>query len=159
MLIKKEKIVNFYNKYHIIYIILIIDIYSKYILIKNIKLYENKKIFYIIYLTYIKNYGLVFSIFDVYYIKYKYVFIILYYTITYFYIITFLNKNHYAYKFILGGSISNIIDRLYHGFIVDFIDIRFINYSIVIFNIADVMILIGIIMIICNLHTKNQSKK
>ncbi|CAL4042284.1 Lipoprotein signal peptidase [Buchnera aphidicola (Takecallis arundicolens)] len=156
---KKEKIVNFYNKYYIIYMILIIDIYSKYLIENNITLYENKKFFYIIHLIYIKNYGIAFNVFDLYYIKHKYVFIILYYTLTYFYIITFLNKNHYSYKFILGGSISNIIDRLYHGFIVDFIDIRFKNYSIIIFNFADIMILIGIVLIICNLYTQNQTKK
>lgn len=45
---------------------------------------------------------------------------------------------------IMSGAISNIIDRLYYGCITDFIDLRVWP----VFNLADIYITIGAIMII-----------
>ncbi len=45
---------------------------------------------------------------------------------------------------ILAGAISNIIDRLYLGYVRDFLDLG-LGFT---FNLADVMIIIGLIMII-----------
>lgn len=47
-----------------------------------------------------------------------------------------------GYGFVLGGAIGNGIDRFLHGFVIDFIDFRLINFPV--FNIADVSINIGI---------------
>ncbi len=50
-----------------------------------------------------------------------------------------------AYKlgviFILSGAVSNIIDRLFFGCVIDFIDIKIFNYPM--FNVADIFIFIG----------------
>ena len=43
---------------------------------------------------------------------------------------------------ILTGAISNMIDRLYRGGVVDHINSRFLNIT---FNLADVYIIIGVI--------------
>lgn len=48
---------------------------------------------------------------------------------------------------ILSGGISNLIDRLIRGFVIDYIDITQI-FKFPIFNIADVMITIGWIFLI-----------
>lgn len=45
---------------------------------------------------------------------------------------------------ILSGALSNIIDRLWHGCVIDFIDLKFWP----VFNLADSFIVIGAIMII-----------
>jgi signal peptidase II len=42
--------------------------------------------------------------------------------------------------FILGGSVSNVLDRIFRHYVVDFIDFRVWP----VFNIADVMINIGV---------------
>jgi len=47
---------------------------------------------------------------------------------------------------ILGGALGNGLDRFANGAVVDFFDFRFINFPI--FNIADVMINIGIAYLI-----------
>ncbi|NER00514.1 MAG: signal peptidase II, partial [Cyanothece sp. SIO2G6] len=47
---------------------------------------------------------------------------------------------------ILGGALGNGLDRFANGAVVDFFDLRFINFPI--FNIADVAINIGIICLI-----------
>jgi lipoprotein signal peptidase len=55
---------------------------------------------------------------------------------------------------ILSGGISNIIDRLYFGCVIDFIDLnRFINWPI--FNLADIYITFGVILILFN-HLKSK---
>lgn len=42
---------------------------------------------------------------------------------------------------ILGGAIGNIIDRVYLGYIVDMIEVEFVNFAI--FNVADSFICVG----------------
>jgi len=49
-----------------------------------------------------------------------------------------------CYGMIVGGGMSNILDRLIYGSVVDFIDVRGIAYWKYIFNTADVMIHLGI---------------
>jgi len=52
-------------------------------------------------------------------------------------------KNCFYLSLILFGAASNIIDRIKYGFVVDFIDIWFWP----VFNLADIMIVAGCIMI------------
>ena len=49
-----------------------------------------------------------------------------------------------CYGMIVGGGLSNILDRLIYGSVVDFIDVRGIDFWKYIFNTADVMIHLGI---------------
>ncbi len=51
-----------------------------------------------------------------------------------------------GYGFILAGALGNGIDRFLYGEVIDFLDIRLINFAI--FNIADVCINIGIICLL-----------
>lgn len=48
---------------------------------------------------------------------------------------------------ILAGGISNLLDRLIRGFVVDYIDIRQL-FSFPIFNIADIYVVIGWVMLV-----------
>ncbi len=49
----------------------------------------------------------------------------------------------FAFSSILGGAIGNLIDRIYFGYVIDFIDFRIWP----VFNIADSAITIGAIII------------
>lgn len=49
-----------------------------------------------------------------------------------------------CFGFIVGGGISNIADRLLHGSVIDFIDIQHIPYWNYVFNVADVMVHVGV---------------
>lgn len=60
--------------------------------------------------------------------------------------------NIFALTLIIAGAFSNLLDRLYIGKVIDYIDIKF--YSI--FNLADVMIVLGVIVLLMVLFLKNQ---
>ncbi len=47
---------------------------------------------------------------------------------------------------VLAGGISNLIDRLFRGFVIDFIDVNIFNFPN--FNIADICIVLGIVFLI-----------
>ncbi len=49
-----------------------------------------------------------------------------------------------AFSLILGGAIGNLIDRIYFGYVVDFIDLRVWP----VFNIADSAITVGAVVIL-----------
>lgn len=52
--------------------------------------------------------------------------------------------------FVIGGGLGNLIDRVFRGgVVVDYIDVRLINFAI--FNFADCFVVIGVIMIIISL--------
>jgi len=53
-----------------------------------------------------------------------------------------------ALALILGGAIGNVIDRIWLGYVVDFIDVYYDNSHWPAFNIADSAISIGVAMII-----------
>ena len=50
-------------------------------------------------------------------------------------------KNYWPYVLILSGAIGNLIDRVFRGYVIDFIDINIFNFPS--FNIADICIVVG----------------
>lgn len=59
-----------------------------------------------------------------------------------------------AYIFIISGAVGNMIDRLFRGYVVDMLDFRGI-WSFV-FNIADVYINLGVILLLLDLLLKRR---
>jgi signal peptidase II len=49
---------------------------------------------------------------------------------------------------ILGGAIGNVIDRLLHGYVIDFIDLHYAGWHFPAFNIADSAITVGAVCLI-----------
>jgi len=54
----------------------------------------------------------------------------------------------FALACILGGAVGNVIDRLLHGYVVDFLDFHWAGKHFPAFNIADSAITIGAIALI-----------
>lgn len=65
-----------------------------------------------------------------------------------------------ALGLILGGAIGNFIDRMLEGAVVDFVDIYIFNYNYPIFNVADMSLVAGVIMVLIHvlLEEKRQEK-
>lgn len=70
-------------------------------------------------------------------------------------------KEHSSYwltigiSFVLGGALGNFIDRLHLGYVVDMIQLNFINFPI--FNLADSALTIGVICLL--IHAFLDEKK
>ena len=54
----------------------------------------------------------------------------------------------WALALILGGAIGNVVDRLMHGYVVDFIQVHYAGWYFPSFNIADSAITVGAAMLI-----------
>lgn len=51
-----------------------------------------------------------------------------------------------ALLFLFAGAVGNVIDRIFRGFVVDFIKTAFIEFPV--FNIADIFITLGAVLFI-----------
>ena len=135
--------------------IIIIDQFSKYLMFYNNKTVINKD-FLLFKLDFVKNYGAAFNIFSGNRIFLSCISIIFSILLTY----LILRKNTlnsydlYSYSFILGGTIGNGIDRIFKGFVIDFINLNFINFPV--FNIADISINIGFIFLIYSIFNNKR---
>jgi len=135
--------------------IVLIDQFTKYLMFYNKKLFINKD-FLLFKLDFVKNYGAAFNIFSGSTVFLS--LISIFFSILLIYLI--LRKNTlnsfdlYSYSFILGGTIGNGIDRIFRGFVVDFINLNIINFPI--FNIADISINIGFIILLYNIFKINR---
>lgn len=60
-----------------------------------------------------------------------------------------------ALALILGGALGNVIDRIIHGFVIDFLLFHINTWAWPAFNIADSAIVVGVIMLLVykNKHT------
>lgn len=55
-------------------------------------------------------------------------------------------SNYFPFVLLLSGSLGNLIDRIFRGHVIDFIDVSILNFPR--FNIADVSIVLGIFWLI-----------
>ncbi len=49
---------------------------------------------------------------------------------------------------LLGGALGNVIDRLVHGHVIDFIHVHYKGWHYPIFNIADSAITVGVLLVL-----------
>ena len=135
--------------------IILIDQYTKYLMSNNYKIFINKD-FLLFRLDFVKNYGAAFNIFNGNRIFLSLISII--FSILLIYLIFKRNNLNtfdlYSYSFILGETIGNGIDRIYKGFVIDFINLNIINFPV--FNIADISINIGFIFLLYNIFKNNR---
>ncbi|MDR1928678.1 MAG: signal peptidase II [Endomicrobium sp.] len=68
-----------------------------------------------------------------------------------------IRKNHrYAFCFIISGGISNLLDRIFRGAVIDFFDFGVYLLRCPCFNIADLCIFIAIIFIFFDVFFKKR---
>ena len=57
---------------------------------------------------------------------------------------------------IVGGAAGNMIDRIFRGFVIDFIMLDFINFPI--FNVADIFVCVGLFILVILIIFKYKDK-
>ena len=134
-------------------LIFIIDQFTKNLIINN-KTLINKD-FILFRLDFVKNYGAAFNIFSGN--RYFLSLVSIIFSIILLYLLLMKTSSSilelYSYSFILGGTIGNGIDRIINGYVIDFINLNMINFPV--FNIADLSINIGFILVIYTIFKKN----
>jgi lipoprotein signal peptidase len=133
----------------IVLIIITADRFSKYIIVHYIESGNSVTVVdNFFYLANHDNYGAAWGIFQ----NGRYFFIILTFVISIF-IIAFLIRQRNKFlrtslSILLGGTIGNLLDRIIKGGVTDFLDFHSESYSIPVFNIADICILAGTVLLI-----------
>ena len=143
------KNIRFYYILLSIFIILSDQFTKNIININHTSILKNNLLFFSI--DYVKNYGAAFNILSGSRIFLSTVSTII--TLILIYLILYkknlTNLDLFSYSFILAGTIGNGIDRIIRGYVIDFINLNFIDFPV--FNIADISINIGFIFIIYGL--------
>ena len=67
-------------------------------------------------------------------------------------VILFKSKGVYAFliAIVIGGSLGNLLDRMYYYAVPDFIDLHIGQFHWFTFNVADIFISIGIVLMLFN---------
>lgn len=131
-------------------IVLLIDILTKQIVLHTMTEYQSISMIQNFFsITFTKNTGIAFSFLDG---KVPFIIImtiiVIFFIWKYIKIATLTKIETLCYGFVLGGAIGNLIDRLVYGYVIDFLDFNLFGYACPIFNIADTMIVIGIILLL-----------
>ena len=133
-------------------LIVILDQLSKFIVHSTMNLYDSFQVIpYLLNFTYIRNEGIAFGI---YFEGAETIFIVLPILIT-IYLFYLLKNEEFQDKFsqialflIIAGAVGNIIDRIFRGYVVDFIDFHLNGMHWYVFNIADSSVTIGLIFLL-----------
>ena len=136
--------------YIIAVFVLIIDQISKTLIETFFKLNDSVQVIKdFFYITVVHNTGGAWSIFS----NHSYLFIIAS-VIAVILLIKFMFgfknnlRNNIAFAFLFGGIFSNLADRIFLGYVRDFLDFKLFGYNYPIFNIADITIVVGVILLI-----------
>ncbi len=155
---------NRYKIYRIMCILLVIDQIIKIVIRYSINEYQEIKVIKNFFsITYVQNTGAAFSIMKdatILLILLSIIFIILLNNYIKKQESNFTKIDIISYGLIMGGVYGNLIDRIIHRKVTDYLSFNIFNYSFPIFNFADICIVIGAILIVIDIiFLKNKNKK
>ena len=149
------------NKIIIFFTFISLNLISKYFIKNNIELnqiiYLNKFLDFV----YVQNYGVSFGLLSgaVSYLFLVIIGLIIVLFVIYLMTISKKKFEKLAYFLIIIGAISNILDRAINTYVVDFILLHYKNYYWPAFNLADIYITIGIIVLIISFFNKSEENR
>jgi len=66
---------------------------------------------------------------------------------------------HWALAFVAGGAVGNLIDRIYFGVVTDFVLWRYHSKEWPVFNIADVVLVVGVGLMFIDIQKEGKREK
>ncbi|MDI5840689.1 signal peptidase II [Shewanella xiamenensis] len=151
--------------YWVVVLVFLADQLSKQWVLANFDLFESVQLLPFFNFTYVRNYGAAFSFLSEAGGWQRWLFTLV--AVGFSTLLTVwlrkqaasLWKLNLAYTLVIGGALGNLIDRLMHGFVVDFIDFYWGKSHYPAFNIADSAIFIGAVLIILDSFFNSKSEQ
>ena len=130
-----------------------LDQLSKLLVVQNIPLYaEVPAIEGLFHLTYVQNTGAAFSIFQGKQWLFAVVFVLLTVAVVWDFAkkhMPFTNLERWLIVCVYAGGLGNMIDRVRLGYVIDMIEVEFMDFAV--FNVADCFITCGCILLMIHL--------
>ena len=149
---------NFFKKNFFINFILVLTIFGLDRITKNFVISQSKSnlsndLFLSNYLniSLMWNEGIAFGLFafdESFFYNFITILIIMVIIIVFFMILKNKGYKKYSLILILGGALGNLYDRIFFGAVPDFIDFHIGDFHWFVFNVADIFISIGVIIMI-----------
>lgn len=139
-------------------LIAVADQITKYLVVANIPLYADVPFWDgLFHFTYVRNFGAAFSSFS----GMRWLFVAIFVALT---VMIILERRKRSLPFntfewwciaaIYGGGLGNVIDRVRLGYVVDMIEVEFMDFAV--FNLADCFITCGCILMMIHLILFNK---
>lgn len=135
--------------------VIVLDRISKYLISSHMGLYDSIVLLPVFNLTLLHNTGAAWSFLAGASGWQRWLFIALALAVSIGLIVwlRYLPRNQHRWRavalaLVLGGALGNVIDRIWHGYVVDFIQVHYQGWYFPAFNMADSAITIGAIMLI-----------
>ena len=144
--------------FSIISIVFFLDFATKNYAITNLLLNHSEAINTYLNFTLAFNYGAAFSFLSDAGGWQRWFFVIFSIIVVFFisYILIKDKESEYiSYSLVLGGALGNLYDRIFLGYVIDFIEFHYNNFYWPIFNIADIAISIGVILLLYSMFLKD----
>ena len=143
-------------KFFIFFVLVAFDLLSKKIVFDSIDLHTFISLTFFLDLTHIHNFGISFGLFSGLISPWLLIIIGLLAVGFIFYLMKSASDmfEEWSLLIIISGALSNIIDRIFNGYVIDFIYFHYKYFFWPAFNFADIYITIGIIMIVINILRK-----
>ena len=149
------------TKIFILILLVSFDIVTKNLVFNYIDLYDFIPILFFLELTHIHNFGVSFGFLSG--IVSPWILILIGLLVVGFITYLMFNSRDLLEKWglfiIISGALSNIIDRIINGYVIDFIYLHISNFYWPAFNFADIYISIGILIVIINIINKFKNNK
>ena len=147
--------------FSIISIVFFLDFATKNYAITNLLLNHSEAINTYLNFTLAFNYGAAFSFLSDAGGWQRWFFVIFSIIVVFFisYILIKDKESEYiSYSLVLGGALGNLYDRIFLGYVIDFIEFHYNDFYWPIFNIADIAISIGVILLLYSMFLKDNKK-
>ena len=139
--------------------LVILDQVTKALVINFFNLYDSVALLPMINLTFVVNYGFAFGLLNNPSLNQILVSLVILAIILYFLYLLIKTQDkifQLTLTLILAGALGNFIDRIFRGFVIDFIDIYIGKYHWPAFNIADSCITVGFVVLMINILFLNK---
>ena len=139
--------------------LVILDQFTKALVINFFNLYDSVALLPMINLTFVVNYGFAFGLLNNPSLNQILVSLVIFAIIIYFLYLLIKTQDkifQLTLTLILAGALGNFIDRIFRGFVIDFIDIYIGKYHWPAFNIADSCITVGFVVLMINILFLNK---